>query len=60
MVRGEMLIEKRMEVTLLRISSPVSWLRCHCICDTGEGGHKFSASSYVIIVNLTKFCLTQS
>jgi hypothetical protein len=50
MVRGEMLIEKRMEVTLLRISSPVSWLRCHCICDTGEGGHKFSASSYVIIV----------
>jgi hypothetical protein len=55
-----MLIEKRMEVPLLLIFSSVSWLRCHCICDICEGGHKFSASSYVIIVNLTKFCLTQS
>ena len=55
-----MLMEKRMEALLLIISSLVSWIRCHCISDIGEGGHKFSASSYVIIVNLTKLCLTQS
>jgi hypothetical protein len=44
------LIEKRMEAPFLIISSPVSWLSSHCISDTGEGGHNFSESSYVIIV----------
>jgi hypothetical protein len=55
-----MLIGKGWKHLSYIISSPVSWIRCHCISDIGEGGHKFSASSYVIIVNLTKFCLTQS